>query len=70
MIHHRNWSEWIRMHWVVGVTVKLSDSDVRQFMVETTRWWFLAFVHMLIVEARFKNKYPNCQVVTWLDWKV
>jgi hypothetical protein len=58
------------MHWVVGVTVKISDTDIRQFAVESTRWWLLASIHMLIVEIRFKNNYPNAQVVTWLDWKL
>jgi len=70
MIHHRNWQEWLRMHWVVGVNVKISDTGIRQFMVESTRWWIIAIIHMLIVEMRFKNKYPDIQIDTWLDWKI
>ena len=71
MIHHRTWSDWFRMHWVIGVTVKMTDSQVNQYVVESTRWWILACIHMLVVEYRFKSKYPSAQqVITWLDWKV
>jgi len=70
MIYRRTWGDWIRMHWVVGVSVKVADNDIRIFRIETTRWWLFAFIHMLIVESKYKNEYPECGICTWLDWKV
>lgn len=70
MIYHRTWSDWFRMYWVVGITVKICDTDIKQFTIRSTRWYILAVIHMLFIEYKFKNKYPDSQVITWLDWKV
>ena len=58
------------MHWVVGVSVIISESETRIFKIKTTRWWLFAFIHMLYIESKYKTEYPNCAIATWLDWEV
>jgi len=66
----RTWSQWFRMHWVIGISVILSENETKQFHIETTRWWLIAYFHMLYLENKFRDSYVGCRVVSWMDWKV
>jgi hypothetical protein len=70
MIYHRTWSQWLRMRWVIGVSVKITDSDVRLFKHNSTRWWLFAYIHMLYLEQKYINQYSSCVVTVWMDWAV
>jgi hypothetical protein len=70
IIYRRNWSQWFRMHWVVNVSVNISEKETKIFRTPSSRWYILALFHMLYLESKIKNEYTFCNINSWLDWEV
>ena len=69
MNYGRSWRQWFLMHWVVGATVVIQDSDIRQFRFQSTRWFLLAYIHMIYIQQKLEKEYSGCRVITWMDWE-